>query len=110
MDYSLSTFEVYRNAAGYIIEGSGNLDLLYEAFGIRCSCTTNSHLSPGVPSRVPNQSYRRSPDSHITQGVSGLGLDAAHNVLSNVVVSIDGKQFICQGMFTETSTEPTTRR
>jgi hypothetical protein len=54
VDYSLSTFDVYRNAARYIIEGSGNLDLLYEAFGIRCSCTTNSHLSPGVPSRVPN--------------------------------------------------------
>ena len=54
VDYSLSTFEMYRNAARYIIEGSGNLDLLYEAFGIRCSCTTNSHLSPGVPSRVPN--------------------------------------------------------
>jgi hypothetical protein len=97
VDYSLSTFEVYRNAARYIKEGSGNLDLLYEAFGIRCSCTTNSHSSLGVPSWVPNWSYRRSPGSHITQGVSGLGLDAAHNVLSNVVVSIDGKQLFVKG-------------
>jgi hypothetical protein len=55
IDYSLSVFDVYIAAAGYIINGSNSLDLLtHVAERSLCSCGIDSSMLSNMPSWVPD--------------------------------------------------------
>lgn len=96
VDYDLSTRDVYKGVARYIIEGSEKLDIIEYAYEHRCTCDRSTHISFGLPSWVPNWTCRRQLWSLF--GSNSVNYKAAYSIPANVVFSHDSSATTCQGI------------
>jgi hypothetical protein len=104
IDYSSSLEDVYKEAASYIIRGSGRLDLICTTEKQLCSCTSGHRLNTRLPSWVPDWScineekktwktllmhvHRRTPEY----------FKAAGETKALASISSDGEVLTCRGI------------
>jgi hypothetical protein len=104
IDYSSSTEDVYKEAARYIVQGSGRLDFICTTEKQLCSCRSGHQLNTRLPSWVPDWScinkeqktwkallmnvHKRGPE----------GYKAAGNTKALASISPDGEVLTCRGI------------